>query len=318
MSYKEGDLLGPYRITFIKRTTRMNCGAWRGVFLCPFHDKNDPHYFESDLRSVVAGIKYHCGCQGRKQQQIQDLTGQQFGRLTVIKESCRISSLQETDNIHPKMGVYWLCKCSCKDHNLIEVTTSELKSGGVSSCGCLRKEASRQQAIQMGIQNRIDLTGQKVGTWTALNRTDKKSYGAFLWDCVCEQGHHSLISTSNWGKILFCTQCKNPHYSKGEYIIQTFLESKQIIFYKEYTFKDCKDKRPLRFDFYLPDYNCCIEYDGEQHFNDTGYGRDTLTIRQKHDKIKNKYCQDNHIKLVRFNYLEIGSMTDDYIENKIF
>lgn len=318
MKYKDGDIVGPYGAVLIKRTKKMSCGAWRGLFLCPFHSIDDPHYFDSDIHSVSAGIKYHCGCQGQKPREIEDLTGQTFGRLTVLKLSCRISSKDQIDKKHPRMGVYWLCQCSCPEHNLIEVSTSNLKSGGVSSCGCLRRETSQHQAVIMGIQNRVDLTGQKIGTWTALKRTNEKDGTSFLWDCVCENGHHSLISTSNWGKILFCKQCKNPHYSKGEYIIQTFLESKQIIFYKEYTFEDCKDKRPLRFDFYLPDYNCCIEYDGEQHFKDTGYGRDTLTTRQMHDKIKNKYCQDNHIKLVRFNYLEIGSMTDDYIEKKIF
>lgn len=318
MSYKEGDKIGPFNIVFVKRTTQMPSGAWRGIFQCPYHNEDDPHFFESDIHSVASGRKKHCGCLEKKKRRVENLIGQKFGRLTVLKESCRIASLDKTDSTHSQVGVYWLCECSCPEHNLIEVTTSDLKSGGVSSCGCLKKESNREKAIKMGLNNRIDLTGQKSGTWTALKRTEKKEGNAFLWDCVCENGHHSLISTSNWGRIIFCSQCKKPHYSKGEYLIQSFLEDEQINFIKEYIFQDCRDKRPLRFDFYLPDYNICVEFDGEQHFKTTKYSRDTLTTRQRHDRIKDEYCQTNHITLIRFNYLEIGDMTQNYIKDKIF
>ena len=66
-----------------------------------------------------------------------------------------------------------------------------------------------------------------------------------------------------------------------------------------------------RFDFYLPDYNLFIEYDGEQHFKPTEYhGNDfeanmnDLLKRQKYDQIKNKYCEDNNINLLRIPYWE--------------
>ena len=39
-----------------------------------------------------------------------------------------------------------------------------------------------------------------------------------------------------------------------------------MIFESQKRFKDCKDKRQLPFDFYLPSYNVCIEYQGEQHY----------------------------------------------------
>lgn len=314
--YHDGDKIGPYDIILINRTEKMPSGAWKGVFLCPFHDKQNPHYFESDLNSVARGIKYHCGCQGRKEIKVQDLTGQKFGRLTVLKESRRInSSLAEKLDMAP--GVYWLCQCSCEQHTIIEVSTSCLKSGGVSSCGCLKRESSQDNARKIGYNNRVDITGETSGTWTAIRRTELKSGSSFLWDCVCENGHHNFISTNNWGKIKFCKQCKNQHYSKGELAIQEVLENKSILFIKEYSFKDCRDKRPLRFDFYLPDYNICIEYDGIQHFTKTNFSRENLTTRQLHDKIKDEYCQANHIKLVRFNYTELDDMDDNYIFNKI-
>lgn len=316
--YNEGDYIGTKGVILIKRTSRMPCGAWRGLFLCPFHEEQDKHYFESDIQSVASDKKYHCGCQGKRKQKIEDLTGKQFGRLTVVQEFCRISSKEQTSKEFPSIGVYWLCKCSCSDDSFIKVTTSNLKSGGVRSCGCLSKESKQEVAKKVGEKNRIDITNQKSGTWTALYRTDKKQGSSFLWECVCENGHHNLISTSNWGKIKFCKQCKNQHYSKGEYCIQNFLERYEIPFKKEYSFQDCRDKRPLRFDFYLSDYNICIEYDGEQHFKKTSFSHENFNVRQYHDYLKDEYCQLNEIKLVRFDFQEYSIMDDKYMYKKIF
>ena len=59
-----------------------------------------------------------------------------------------------------------------------------------------------------------------------------------------------------------CPYCKK---STGEKIIYTILKKNKINFIEQKKFKDCRNKLPLPFDFYLPDYNLCIEYQGEQH-----------------------------------------------------
>ena len=74
-----------------------------------------------------------------------------------------------------------------------------------------------------------------------------------------------------------------------------------------------KDKRKLPFDFYLPGLNTCIEYDGRQHFelkNGFWGGEKSLKLTQKHDKIKNLYCKENKIKLLRIK-------CDENINNKL-
>ena len=60
----------------------------------------------------------------------------------------------------------------------------------------------------------------------------------------------------------------------------------------------------LRFDFYLPDYNCCIEVDGRQHREIVSRfgGEKAFTQLQNNDKIKNKYCNSNNIHLIRIPY----------------
>jgi very-short-patch-repair endonuclease len=70
--------------------------------------------------------------------------------------------------------------------------------------------------------------------------------------------------------------------------------------------------RKLPFDFYIPEFNMCIEYDGEQHFKAVDYfgGEDGLKIRQIHDRIKTDYCNSNNILLLRIRY-------DENIEEKL-
>ena len=60
-----------------------------------------------------------------------------------------------------------------------------------------------------------------------------------------------------------CPICKN---SKGELAISKILKLNNILYIPQYTFKDCKNILPLPFDFYLPNNNICIEYNGKQHY----------------------------------------------------
>jgi len=99
-----------------------------------------------------------------------------------------------------------------------------------------------------------------------------------------------------------CPYCME---SKGENIINKYLKSYNINYIRQHKFEDCKYKRKLPFDFYLPDYNCCIEFDGIQHYEPVKrFGVDNLLLIQKKDKIKNEYCFNNNIRLIRIKYNE--------------
>lgn len=107
--------------------------------------------------------------------------------------------------------------------------------------------------------------------------------------------------------------------SKGEALLRKILADLSIEFIPEYTFKDCINPRTgvcLKFDFYLPDYNCCIEYDGEQHYKGWRKSREakaSLTQVQFRDNLKNKYCKDNHILLIRIPYTDYNKLDNQYI-----
>jgi len=76
-----------------------------------------------------------------------------------------------------------------------------------------------------------------------------------------------------------------------------------------------KYKSLLYFDFYLPDYNICIEYDGEQHFRSIEYwgGDKQFEIIKLRDNLKSEYCKDNNINLLRLNFNE----SDEDVKFKI-
>lgn len=90
-----------------------------------------------------------------------------------------------------------------------------------------------------------------------------------------------------------------------EYKIKEILDNLNIDYIQEKRFKDCKDIKTLPFDFYLPYYNTCIEFDGWQHYNMIKYDTsDKFKIRKKHDYMKDEYCKNNNIYLIRIPYWE--------------
>lgn len=106
-----------------------------------------------------------------------------------------------------------------------------------------------------------------------------------------------------------CPKCNT---SKAEILIENYLIENKIKYITQHSFKNCKYKRPLKFDFYLPKHNMCIEFDGEQHFKKYRFEKndERLNIRKKRDNIKTNYCKNNKIKLLRIKY-------DEKIINKL-
>jgi len=94
--------------------------------------------------------------------------------------------------------------------------------------------------------------------------------------------------------------------------IMRFLHKEGIKYEFQKKFQDCKHINHLLFDFYLPDFNICIEYDGVHHVKPV-FEWNGRTISEKkaflelqnikvRDSIKNKFCKENNIRLIRVNY----------------
>jgi hypothetical protein len=106
-----------------------------------------------------------------------------------------------------------------------------------------------------------------------------------------------------------CPICND---SKGEKEIAKILDNLNISYERQKTFKDCKNIYTIPFDFYISKFNVCVEYDGIQHFQPVSYwgGVNRYENQIISDNIKNQYCKDNNIKLIRIRY-------DENIEQKL-
>ncbi len=105
-----------------------------------------------------------------------------------------------------------------------------------------------------------------------------------------------------------CPQCSE---SKGEKRINSFLRDHNIDFVTQKKFDDCQFKQSLPFDFYIPDLNIVIEYQGNQHYNDIHYFHKTkkqLDDSRKRDSIKQKYCKTQKIKIIIISYIDFDNI----------
>ena len=98
------------------------------------------------------------------------------------------------------------------------------------------------------------------------------------------------------------------------------MEKYKIQYLPQHTFSNCKYRNILPFDFYLPNYNICIEYNGEQHYKPIEYfgGVKVFEIQLIRDNIKKEYCLNNNIPLLIISYKEnVEEILTNYITGVI-
>lgn len=122
--------------------------------------------------------------------------------------------------------------------------------------------------------------------------------------------HKCKIDNCEWyatpANVLHGTGCPKCGESKGERIIANWLNKNNISYESQKYFDNCKNIRSLPFDFYLSDYNICVEYQGAQHYKPIDYfgGQNAFETQVKRDNIKKEYCQKNNIILFVIPYFE--------------
>lgn len=120
---------------------------------------------------------------------------------------------------------------------------------------------------------------------------------------LCGRIYVTNLTNYTYFHVDRCNVCARRE-SSGEKIIREILESKNVVFEQEKRFDGCKDKKQLPFDFYLPDNNTCIEFDGPHHYRAIYGDLEHTKMTQYHDQIKNEYCGKNGINLIRIPYWE--------------
>ena len=127
----------------------------------------------------------------------------------------------------------------------------------------------------------------------------------------CPNGHNPYFVT--FDRFRRGDRCPYCNESKGEKEIREKLNKYNINFKPQHRFDNCKWYKTLPFDFYLPQYNICIEYDGEFHYKMI-MGYDEFINQKIRDTIKTVYCKENNIKLIRIPYWEFNNIENILIK----
>jgi very-short-patch-repair endonuclease len=229
-----------------------------------------------------------CGCKRKEligQKVKKDLTGQRFGNLVVL------SATEE----RKEGSIVWKCQCDCGNITFVPTCNLRHNNPHTTSCGCQKYKN----------QPALEIKGQKFGLLTPLERIDDGTRGESVWRCQCDCGNQKNVVgwylTSHSVKSCGCLAQSYP-----EYKIEQILIKEGIKYETQKTFEDfiLPSNRKGYFDFYLPDFNSIIEYDGEQHFLTKSKGYYTLEkidLIKQYDQLKNQYCLNKGINLYRLN-----------------
>lgn len=150
---------------------------------------------------------------------VKDLTGQKFGKLTVVAPN-------KVENGY----MTWKCKCDCGGE--IITSSNRLKTGRVKSCGCMRTKSAQRAAKGRF----IDLTGQQFHSLTVVKDSGQRDkHKAILWECKCVCGNVTLVRGSELKseRIISCCcqqskiQSKEGHKHKDA-ILSTMVEGTNL------------------------------------------------------------------------------------------
>ena len=181
--------------------------------------------------------------------------------------------------------------------------SSTLQGVGCPKCAGNAKLTQDEYVYRVLLINPdIEVIGQYIGRFTPI--LHKCRIDGFEW----------MASPSN---ILYGRGCPQCQESSGERRVRQWLSNHNISYIYQKTFDDCKYKKTLPFDFYLPDYDIAIEYDGEQHYKPIKCfgGEEKFKKTIERDKIKNDYCECNNIRLLRIPYY---ANTEEELNNFLF
>ena len=236
------------------------------------------------------------------------LLNQRFGHLVVLQ--------REENDKHGKTR--WLCQCDCGKQKVIN--GASLKRGLTISCGCNKI----QKLQEYNNAQVIDETGNKYGYLTVISRNldpAQAKDGRAMWNCQCKCGNIHVVS----GKMLRdgkVTSCGCRRQSLGEEAVENLLFENNINYAKEFLVDVRKEQiyqhHKARYDFAIFSSNnkllYFIEYDGEQHFKDRRdyktfwNNEETFEKRQERDELKNQWCKENNIPLIRIPYTHLKDL----------
>lgn len=284
------------------------------------------YYSKVEYKNNSTKIKITCPLHGEFEQIPKDhLSGRGCRQCGTIK--CGLSGrlmqeefIERSSKIHNNKYDYSKVEYSTSGSKVIIICPlhgefKQLANDHLRGFGCVKCSCGKLAKDKVKTQERFLSDAKKV-------HGDKYNYELVLYsqgrnkiDIICNiHGIFRQVADAH----LRGAGCPNCRKSRGEIKIFNYLVTTDINFLPEKRFDNCKNINTLPFDFYLPDFNLCIEFDGRQHFESIDYfgGEDTLKFTKERDQIKNKYCLDKNIHLLRIPYWKFSNI-ELIIEEKL-
>ena len=202
--------------------------------------------------------------------------------------------------------VWWVCKLGHSWEALIHN-----RSKSKQKCPyCINKLTSSQNSLANFPDVAVEYHPFK--NQKSVNEINSFSYKKVWWLGIC--GHEWYSSPRIRTRKIRPTGCPVCQSSKGEVRIEKFLELNKIQSEKQKRFATCRDKRPLPFDFFLPNEKVLIEFNGIQHYEKVDFGmgedkvKDFLKGIKRRDKIKVAWAKENGYKLLVVSYLDLDKL----------
>lgn len=192
-------------------------------------------------------------------------------------------------------------KIICPEHGIfMQTPNSHLSNRGCSKCSC-----KYQPIVEEFIEKAKEVHGNKYD-YSKVNYITNK----LKIIIICPEHGEFFQTPNNHLNGHDCPKCVVK--SKNEIVINNWLNQNEINFETQKTFSDCGNISALRFDFYLPNQNLLIEYDGEQHFREVNYwgGYEGFEYRKTNDRIKTDYALKNGYSLLRISYAEKDNISE--------
>lgn len=184
--------------------------------------------------------------------------------------------------------------------------THIVNKGGCSKCGYESSSKKRTSKIEDFI-----IRANKIhNSYYIYDNTIFKNYTTPIIISCPKHGEFTIMPKDHIHGKQGCKYC---NVSKGENQIRRFLTENHIIFFHEYSFDGLVNPQTgykLYYDFYVPEFNMVIEFDGQQHFKSFPRfgGDEAFNYIKFKDEFKNKYCVENNIKLLRINHTQINQI----------
>lgn len=181
-----------------------------------------------------------------------------------------------------------------------------------AKCSRERQGNKRRKSIE---QMELDIAKVNPHIHLVGEYKNNKTLAKFRCDldgCIWESYPSNILNGSAG-----CPSCRS---SSNENKISTWFKSKGFDVCAQYRIADCRDKKPLVFDLYVPALNLFVEYDGEQHYFFIPFNKhnthETYEAALKRDKIKDDYCEKNNLPLIRVPYWERDNI-EEYLTEQM-